>query len=618
MRRTSRTTDPRRAGLAGAVLASLLAGGCAAMPDSGPVSKVEFSEGAADKNLQVRVFPVGPNKDEDPVRLLAGFLDASIADEEGYGTARKYLTAEAGSRWNPEAGMVVLAADPVMPGGQSLKEGDTAARLSVSGTLVARLDAKHSYSFAEGAQELDFTFVKENGEWRIDRLPDGLIINQTNFRNSYRQVDRYFFALADPSVPTAREVLVADPIYLRRRIDPLTSAAKALVAGPSDWLTPVVGTAFGGASVQKVSVDDSRTARVEIGGPELADRPALCQRMAAQLFYTLSDQGTGQIERLELKSPRGGCSANRSLSQQVAPGSLVGAAGARQYYQRADTGQLMTAGDQGDGTPVPGELGKTPPAGRPPFGAIAVRRDGNRAAAVAGDGRQLFTVGLGENDRVGDPVLTSTGHGGPAESLASPSWDGRGDLWVVDRDPQAPKVLMVRDKAVVPARVDGLDGRTVQSLKVSSDGSRVALVLRDAGGTRTSLALGLILHGGTAAAPTARISGLRMAAPLLTEVASVSWADTDRLLVLGKEKDRLQQLHYINTDGSPGTDTPLQGGEGMASVAASESREFDTVPPVLAVQVQAQGTESKIYRLTGSQWREVVLPYKASSFSYPG
>lgn len=483
-RTTSGAAEPRRSAAAGAVLASLLLGGCAAMPDSGPVSKVEFSQGAADKNLQVRVFPVAPNKGEDPRGLLAGFLDASIADEDGYDTAKKYLTEGAHARWNPEAGITVLAGDPAVGGGQLADDGGTTADLTASGTQVARIDANHSYRFADGETKLDFTFVKEKGEWRIDQLPDGLVVNQTNFRNSYRQVSRFFYTGGDTSAPSAHEVLVADPIFLRRRIDPLTAAAKALVNGPSDWLSPVVSTALGGVTVQKVTVDDSRAAHVEIGGPGYAGGPQFCQRMAAQFFYTLSDQGKGQIDRLELKGPQGTCWTNKTLSDQVAPGSLAGGSAAtRQYYQVAATGQLMAAADQGEGTPVAGELGRAPAGGRTELGTVAVRRDGQRAAAVSADGRLLYLAGTTDGDTLGQPVLSTTGHPAkPEDGLASPSWDGRGDLWVVDHDAQAPAVRLVRDRTVVTVPVDGLAGTTVQSLKVSSDGVRVALVLKDATG----------------------------------------------------------------------------------------------------------------------------------------
>ncbi|WP_345706129.1 hypothetical protein [Kitasatospora paranensis] len=127
---------------------------------------------------------------------------------------------------------------------------------------MAELDEARSYRVsADPSYQQKFTFVKQTegadkGEWRIDRLPDGLIVDQTNFKNAYRAVHRYFFASSDPSAEgaaAAAAVMVPDPIYLRRRTDPLTAAAKALVAGPSRWLAPAVHTAFDGVRIEGAS-----------------------------------------------------------------------------------------------------------------------------------------------------------------------------------------------------------------------------------------------------------------------------------------------------------------------------------------------------------------------------
>ncbi|MGW6919038.1 LpqB family beta-propeller domain-containing protein [Kitasatospora sp. NPDC054939] len=622
MRGTTTGRRRRLAWAAGALATVVPAAGCAAMPDSGPVSKVELSQGAADKNLQVRVFPVAPAKGAGPRELLAGFLDASTADG-GYETAKLYLTEKAGKTWNPEESIVVLAANPTTRSGTAPGEADTALRIPVSGAVVAEVDAKHTYRLADGSREFTFEFVKEkSGEWRIDDLPNGLIINETNFRNSYRQADRFFYAAADPSLPGAREVLVADPVYLRRRIDPLTAAAKALVAGPSDWLAPVVSSSFTATAVERVTVDEGRTAEVVISGTDLSGRDWLCNRMANQLFHTLNDQGKGQIDRLRLKGPGKECQVTRSDARTVGPGALAADPASQpvyqQYYQRTDTGQLMVAREQGDGTPVAGVLGKELADRQHPLGQVAVRRDGKQAAAIGADGNRLYSVGLTEADRqLGEPVLTLPARPGdkPEDGLASPSWDGRDNLWVLDRDPQTPRVLMVRGRKVVNVPVEGLAGWRVQSLKVASDGTRIALVLKDPAGAQ-KLVLGRIVHGGSEETPSAQITGLRAVAPLLSEVSSVSWADSDQLLVLGREKERLQQLHYIGTDGSQDGDGPLHVADSMAVVSASEYREesLASVPSVLAVTADG----GRIYRLTNNQWRDVGMPGKALWFGYPG
>ncbi|WP_316528903.1 LpqB family beta-propeller domain-containing protein [Kitasatospora brasiliensis] len=620
MRRTSNRTELRLLAAFGALLGTLVASGCAAMPDSGGITKVELSQGSADKNLQARVFPVAPGRGAKPSELLTGFLDAVTADE-GYETARKYLTERAAETWNPDAGIQVLSTTTPPPA-QDVTAADTQVSAVVTGQLIATVDAKHSYQLVAGQNNnvsSDFTFVRENGEWRIDKLPPGVIMNETNFRNSFRQVERFFYTAPDPSAVIAgtavQEVLVADPIYLRRRIDPLTSAARALVDGPSSWLSPVVRTAFPtGTTVDPVTIDDGRIAHVRLGGTDVGE-PMACRRMATQLFYTLADQGKGQVDRLELKGQHGACTASRTDVPITGPGSLAGRA--QQYYQRSDNGVLMVVTDEGrTGDAVPGPLGKPQPNGTPPLGTVAVSRDGSRAAAVSGDGHQVYSVPLkdGAAAAMGEPVLSSAKGGDKEDGFGSPSWDGRGNLWVVDRNKQGPRVVMVRGNKSYTVPVEGLTGQTVDSLKIASDGARVALVVKTPGVATSSLMFGLVVHGGTPDAPTAKITGLRRAAPTLTDVASVSWAETDQLLVLGKETDRTQQLHYISTDGSQSSDTQLGIGESMRTVSASESRGdvLTQVPPVLAV------ADGKVYRLLNSQWREAQFFDKPRSFFYPG
>ncbi|MEV7599357.1 LpqB family beta-propeller domain-containing protein [Kitasatospora sp. NPDC089797] len=627
MRRTSNRTEPRLVAVAGVVLGALVASGCAAMPDSGGITKVELSQGSADKNLQARVFPVAPGRGAKPRELLTGFLDAVTADE-GYETARKYLTERAAATWDPDSGIKVLSATKI-PVDQAVGDGDTKFSETVTGQLLAKVDERHSYSLAVGAQptdSFDFTFVREkDGEWRIDALPAGVIMNETNFRNSFRQVERFFYTAPDPSVPGSgsggQEVLIADPVYLRRRVDPLTAAAKALVGGPSVWIAPVARTAFPeGATVDKVTVDDGRVAHVQLGGVDLGD-PSACRRMAIQLYYTFADQGRGQVDRTELKGRRGSCVFARGDGAAVGPGALAGPVTPQQYYQRADNGVLMVTEDGHSGDPVPGVLGKPHANGVPALGTVAVSRDGSQAAAISDDGHQLYSVSLQAGAvTMPDPVLSSPVKAGAKDDgLTSPSWDGRGDLWVVDRNPQAPRVVMVRGGRAYTVPVnDLLTGQTVQAVKLSSDGARIALIVKSPGVSGSSLKFGLVERGGTPSAPTARITGLRAAAPSLTDVTSVSWADADQLLVLGKEADRPQQLYYISTDGSQSTDSQLQTGNGLPSspqsISAAESRGYLQAQPwpVLAV---AGGT---VYRLVNNQWREAQLVDKARSYFYAG
>ncbi|MFD8480852.1 LpqB family beta-propeller domain-containing protein [Kitasatospora sp. NPDC059673] len=638
MHRNDRTAERRALALGGVALLAAAATGCVSMPSGGPPQRLEVPQGAAD-GVQVHVYPVAPHKGESPGDLLAGFLDSSNADQANYDTAKQYLTADAAKRWRPDAKVVVLAEPPArshpVPG-----PDETTVPISVTGTQVAQLDGRHTYQAARsGDYQEKFIFVKvaegpDAGQWRIDQLPDGLIVDQTNFKNTYKPVHRYFFAAPDPTseLAQANPVLVPDPIYLRRRIDPLTEAARATTEGPSQWLGPVVTTTLQGVKVVSATAGDNRVAAVKVEGVELGKDANSCRKMAQQFFQTLADQ-QGKLDRLDLSSPKGGCSIGSAEAARVAPGALAGGENGMQAYIQLADGRLTRYGQSG-GDPVPanaepvpvaGVLGQPAQGNQPRPGELAVRRDGNAVAVIDKDGRNLYWAGLNPSDKYGEPIVSSHA----AQGLASPSWDGRGDLWLVDRDPAVPRVLMVRERTgttgrertgttgrertIVPVTVEGLDKRSVQSLRISSDGTRVALLLRGSDG-KTKLSLGLVAHGGTATAPTARITGLRELAPQLAEVAAVSWSDTDQLVVLGKEADRLQQLHFLGTDGSQSTDSPLQGGESMTALSATEARvQADQVGPAV---LAASGTG--VYRLKDNQWHAVTSKATPATFIYPG
>ncbi|WP_055587004.1 LpqB family beta-propeller domain-containing protein [Streptacidiphilus griseoplanus] len=595
--------------IAAALPLAVLLAGCAAMPDNGEVSEVNAAEHGDDQNLQVRVFPVHPQKGLDPQELLQNFLDATVGDEAGYTTAKEYLTEQEAQRWRPEAKVVVLTGNPQL---RLTTTTDSRAQVTADGNSVAELDGNKTFRPEKGGFRTVFTFEKVKGEWRISHLPDGLIVNETNFSNVYERVNRYYFAAADPSGPASgRSVLVPDPIYLRRRIDPLTEAAKAVAEGPSEWLAPAVTSALDGVTVlsQQTSPDDSREVRVKVSAPDLRERHQGCLRMAVQLLSTFTDQAAGSVSRVSVldRSGRSGCQAD---AQQVRAYTAVSAGGL--YYQEYSSRQLMKlAGDDGSlaGTPAPADSVRVPgplgdPHQQPRMRSVAVRRDGGLAAAVPQNGRALYEAALTPGAKL-EPIPQVTSQAGPG--LSEPTWDAQGDLWIADRDPAAPRVLMVRGTHAYPVTVEGLGGRTVQDLRIASDGTRIALLLADAEGART-VEMGLVRHSGTQAAPQAVISGLRPVAPQLVDVTAVSWADTDQLLVLGQEAEGVKHPQLVGVDGSHSDATTLQAPEGETRVAASED-------PKSAVYADSQ--DHTIYRLEpNGQWRAVAR--NAMGPLYPG
>ncbi|MDH6121459.1 hypothetical protein ABH930_005456 [Kitasatospora sp. GAS204A] len=638
----SSRTSRRWAGSGLVALTVLVTAGCATMPDSGSPEPVDPPSGA-DQGVQVRVIPVPPRDGQSPRQVLQNFLDASIADEHDYQTAREYLTPEAVKTWQPDTGAVILAA--TNPDASSGDGDPDHATVVLQSQQIATLDAKRTYrARPEPHYSASFTLInvaKDTGkdpkdaatkaQWRITDLPPVLILNQTNFRNAYQQADRYFFTLPDPSLPPGspgadQSVLVPDPIFVRRRIDPASTAAAALAEGPSDWLKPAVRSAFDGAdSVGNVSTDTSGAVRVQVNGANFQANESQCGQLAAQLYFTLvSLNGPGSIDKVTLTGEHGTCYLGSAQAKTLswAPGSLTSAAngGGVPYGRNAATGQLIRLDSN---AAVAGVLGSAnlPATLRPAggqLGPFAVRRDGQKAAVVSADGKGLYEAPLDDSAKQLGAALVTSQAPSPGQGLSTPSWDGFGGLWVVDRDPANPQVWLIRgNNSRVAVPVDLPTGLTVDSIRISSDGTRAALLLLDPVTKTRSLQIGLVVRvSGVQSA--AAIIDLRAIAPQLSDVTSVSWADPDTLLALGKENGGVQQLHYVPTDGSgSATDTALQAVDGMTVVAASEDR---------ADQVLADSKEQDpkdgdtIYQLAGSApptWRSynhsgAVLP------AYPG
>lgn len=594
---------------------AVLLAGCASMPGSGEVRRIG-GEQRAESDPQVRVFGIKPQSGEQPLQIVRGFLEATTSDEADYRTAKEYLTDGLAKRWDPFAGITVLSGGPSTAEEQaSVGRGDGYTTVSLSGGMVARVDRKHAYSPDKRGFRSPFHLVRVHNQWRIDEVGDGLVLSEADFQRIYRSVNLYYFASlgADASRSgTRRDVLVADPVYLRRRIDPLTSSVAALLDGPTAWLDPVVrsavptGVEINAAGADKaVTLDDAQHLRVRLNSSARHLNAAQCRRMAAQLLYTVQGQGSAKIEYVDLQRADGGglCGLPKDQADAYRPESLVGPA-AHQYFIDAGGHLASLEGDSAQPLRAPGPFG----GGALKMASVAVRRDEQAAAGVREDGRALYVADLREaaGSGSGRPVLLSTAADPGENGLSAPSWDGYGDLWVADRNPARPRLLLLRGGTGVPHEVAvRLDGGRIESLRMASDGVRIALLVKKDG--VSSLRLGRIERGGTVELPKISVTGLRTVSTQLQDVTAASWAGGSLLVVVGSEPGGPQQIRYVNTDGSASSTPALPGIGEAVSVAASE----DQTKPLLAAY------KGGIYRLPlDANWKQVAE--KGSGPVYPG
>ncbi|WP_225844379.1 LpqB family beta-propeller domain-containing protein [Streptomyces sp. HPF1205] len=595
------------------VCAVLLAG-CASMPSSGEVRKVGDGQRQDSGPSQTRVFGLPPHAGESAPDIVNGFLEATTGDETDFATAKKYLTAEAAASWNPYAKITVYAGgEPDTKEDTGISRKDGWVRVNLSGQEAAVVDVQHAYRPAQGSFETSFHLSRVKNEWRIDELADGLVMSLSNFQRLYHSVDMYYFADVGTDAQRAggtAEPLVADPVYLRNDSDPLVPTVSALLAGPTEWLDPVVSTAvprqarlYDKGDDHGVTLDDSQHLKVRLDHAADGLGGQQCVRFAAQLFATVHEEASPKLASAEVDHADGStaCVMTAAQAQQYGPPKTSGTP-AREYYITSDAQHQLVSvtGEDTKAYPVPGPFG----TGKADLDAVAVRQDEREAAAVRANGKSLVVGSLVDGGSFGAPVLTSHAQDTKNDGLSAPSWDGFGDLWVADRNPAARQLLMLRGGTGQPSEVavPGLTGR-IESLRVASDGVLIALVVKQ--GDSSTLELGRIARGGTLDDPQFAVTGLRTLTPPDEKVTSVSWAGSSRLVVLGGVMGGVQQIQYVNTDGSAGAALP--GVSEAASVAASE----DQSRPLLA------SYNGYVYRLPADVAWKQLLP-KGTSPVYPG
>ncbi|WP_238431979.1 LpqB family beta-propeller domain-containing protein [Streptomyces cavernae] len=593
---------------------ALLLGGCASMPDNGDLRDVDASQRP---DPQVRVVAVPPRDKAGPTEIVQGFLEALVSDEPRYETARKYLTKKASAGWRPDDSVTVLADGPntvAQPGGA--RDGDNENTYELRGTKVARVDAQNAYSPDDSSykQAVHLSLQDVPGmsgkQWRIDVVPQGVVMGKSDFERIYVSVNKYYFTSDTTDATSGQLATVADPVYVRDQVDPLTEMVRSLLEGPTKWLRPVARSSFPEGTTLKSGVtsltpDDQGKLKVQLNSKADGVVSRKCDRMAAQLLFTLQNLTPTGVDEVELQRSNGTqlCVLTNERAAVIASHG-TGREPNYQYFLDPK-GQLVRVpggGNDTDPEPVPGALGE----GSKPLRSAAVALDEDSAAGVSVDGHELYVGSLVSGSSLGEPVLESKSKS-EKDGLATPSWDVRGDLWVADRDPEDPRLLLLEKGAGEPiqVRTPGLEGR-VQAVRVAADGIRIALIVNDGG--RTSLQIGRIQRqtSQTGGSPVVTVHDPRPAAPHMEEVTAMSWAGDSRLVVVGRESGGVQQMRYVQCDGSTPDTQPPSALTGVKEIAASD----DEGMPLVA------HSEDGIVRLSsGAQWQKMV---DGTAPVYPG
>ncbi len=424
----------------------LVVAGCAQVPTSGPIVEVDQPVTNTGSDSFVRVLARPPQPGMTPSEIVQGFLDAASGFEDGHAVARDYLTESAARQWNPQVGVRVYG-----NGTQVLTQA-TETSVSMTAVQLGLISDRSQYiqSPPGSTMEVAFDLVLEQGQWRIDRAPQGLLLSRAAVERSYREFETYY-------VSKPGGILAPNPVLFQSsQADVTTDLVEALLAGPSRWLAPAVVNAFPvGTRVLSVTTTDG-VAVVDLSAQVLDADPVARQQLSAQLVWTLRQiAAIGAVaitaEGQPLEVPGALTPQPRSAWAEYDPNGLGG--DVRYYVSRG--GRVLTVDAAGAALPAGGAAGLAEPAVSDPLVSL------DQSAVAATDATSTLLTSQLEAD--------SRWRQGPVADTRNGSWDRTGLLWLaVEGRVRVVNVLGERDVTSPLA--------AVTSVQVARDGSRAVVI----------------------------------------------------------------------------------------------------------------------------------------------
>ncbi|MFI6868744.1 MtrAB system accessory lipoprotein LpqB [Nocardia sp. NPDC050406] len=394
--------------------------GCAQLPDSSAPQAL----GTLDRQ-PTSTDPLPPISGREPEALLQDFVQATADPANRHQAARQFLTPAAAVNWDDAASMTIVEKPDTL---RESRTDDTATYV-VRTRKIGELESDGSYRVLEGTLEDKVKLVKVDGEWRIDDLPTGVLVERTAFNKSYQRHSLYFSNQAG-------SVMVPDLRWISAPKDQLTQKLLGLITeGPQPAIGPAVKNLLSGpvtlrGPVTKAS-GDSDNVGVGAGGVliDFSGASALDSRarelLAAQVVLTLSDAEIfgPYILLADGKPLDDRFAVNGYTRQDVEALSPAGVAHNSIGLHAVRDGSLVRVTDSGV-VPAPGFFGSTHT-----LQSVGLSPDGQVVAAVADSGRPEPEPGrtliIGTYDGTGFPVAT----GG---MISRPSWTSDGtSAWAV-------------------------------------------------------------------------------------------------------------------------------------------------------------------------------------------
>ena len=543
-------------------LAALVLTACTGLPMSGDVN-AGLELGEAPEVNDLLLVASGPPPGASPEEIVEGFLEAAITPADNWSIARTFLTPELQPTWRPGVGVSIDAAVGSRSVSSTVPDDDddaTTGDVTVQFDLVANVDEFGAYSESTGASNATFTVKRlDDGEWRIAKAPDGIVIDESRFSLVF---DGYPLQYFDQSWTH----LVPDVRWFPRRTSIATTVTQNLIGGaPSPWLEQSVQSAF--------------PADVELAQDAVPIVEQVAE-VALTAAATRLNQATLARMRTQLEETFEACGVHVSQVKFTVDGRPLNAGVVKLRDETIDPGSLILTDDAfgaivGDQiSPIPG-ISEEIVGLSQDVAAIDVAADSSQAAVQLADGN-VYRVSSGRVDQFQSPVTT-----------VAPSMDPFGYTWTVAAD--APAAVQAWGSDVSAARAVAKAWPTASSisaLRVSADGARVAAVIT-VGGQHWVVVAAVVRDDGV----PVELGPVKQLARIDGAADDLVWLGATRLAVL------------IPGEGAPLL-TQMVGGPGTVEAAPAGADALAGARTAVGVRVRdAEGT---LFAHAGSAWREIA------------
>jgi hypothetical protein len=487
---------------------------------------------------------------------VLGFLAANVSSLPDHNAAKGFLTPEARNTWLDSPVTVVDAYQVKLP-------DPSTHVVTVTANQVGTIDQNGIYrpvQQADSGIQRSFGMKRLNGQWRIDKLSPGLVIQLSDF-GAYRMHPLYYFDLI-------QKHLVPDPRYT-----PLSDQSLAtwlldqLLSQPRPELQLAVLSIPNAVNAKNATVTVDATSQlyvVELPGSSRLDQSSR-RRLATQVAFTFNN---ALITITDNRRPV-------SIPGITGPFSETDFQSAFGVFHDRPAFYVTDAGMVADQT---GKL-LDGPLGHRSYGLTSISLAGNpaasdlRAVGVAGSsGRSTLLIG---SRKAGLHAVRL-----PAGPMSRPAWaPGLSEAWL-----GYGRTLLRVPTSGTPSQVT-ITGRgnltgPIISVRFSPDGTRIALVIGGAG-RLTQCVIGTVERN----ASNVRIDNLVPVTPSDLTVTDAAWNDGTTLYVTGSEASGYG-VWSVQSDGSAFSKRPAGNFPATPESIAAASGELPWVSSGGAVFIQ--------------------------------